>query len=197
LKAPLDGFVTSELARACIAIKEYLQNVTPMPAISSPITLGETTNIIQDQAGRDSVQANNKPEFWTLRIVTVTRFDPSSFVISDWHYIPDLVDTTTGNVNANIFGIAYTTKNIVMLAYELHEDHANNEDWDDEQLTDALRHTTLHEMGHVLGLDHVDNNAVDGKLMQPTVTPAEKLHSDFQKFSLEQIKTIQARTIPR
>jgi hypothetical protein len=196
LTPPIDSFVASELARACIAIKEYFPNVSEMPTISSPITEDETTNIIQDQAGRDSLQANNKPEFWTLRIVTVTRFADYSFKLTDWFYIPDIADDN-GNFNNNVLGIAYTTRNVVMLAYERHKDIADNEIWDDEQLTDALRQTTLHEIGHILGLGHVDNNAADGKIMRPTVTPADMLQKDFQKFSLEQIKTIQAQTIPR
>jgi hypothetical protein len=139
LKAPLDGLVEEELARACIVTKEFLPNNTAAPTVNSQITQAQTDLICSDNVGSGRDISGNSAEFWTIRIVTVPAYG-----------IP---------LHADALGAFTPNQNTIEICYDKIKDVVDN--WNtnndpDVDLMDNIRRTVLHEICHVLinGAEH-------------------------------------------
>ncbi|MDR2642426.1 MAG: hypothetical protein LBC74_06490, partial [Planctomycetaceae bacterium] len=192
LKAPLDGLVATELARACIVTREFTPNNTVAPNVGdNGVNKNEDDKLLgtdgTNQSGRD-LPANSK-DFWTVRIVTIPYYN-------------------YGEYNDD-YGAFTPTTNTIAICYEEISDDVmfyNASDKPDIDLNDSLRQNVLHEIGHVLltglGTDHTGD---DNNHTTPTVTDDVSIMTqgvgsgfninrtvgDYRKFLNTQIKDIQ------
>lgn len=132
LRAPLNGFVATELARACVETWEFYPNLTPGPPINVTINNAEASAALSK--GRD-ISGNNK-NFWTVRIVTMSKngtrggaFLPGTNGIAVYYAgMKDMVETW----NNPPFPLPPRPPA------------------DQVELIPSLRRNVLHEIGHVL-----------------------------------------------
>jgi hypothetical protein len=149
IKAPLDGLVENELARACVAVKEFTQEdftVLEVPAVAQDGDIDAILGISLDASGVPYVSgpgigreiAHSTPLFWTVRILTVPK-----------------------TMGGETFGAFVSPVNSIVLSYG--NINSKVETWNalhpDEStfLSYELERTVLHEICHVL-ID--DNNEV-------------------------------------
>jgi len=121
LTAPLDGFVATELARACVVTKVFAPNPNPGPAIGATITDAEELAALS--SGRDIT--GNAKDFWTVRILTTSK-------------------------NGSYAGGFFPGTNGISILYTIQNELKQSRGWTDEQLRNSFRQTVLHEIGHVL-----------------------------------------------
>ena len=172
---PVDGLVESELARACIKIREY-----PLTLNTTVRPIGcEYTNYDILNTARSIPQATNT--FWSILLVGAFRRhnnDGESAKILGAHY----------NNSTHVIGIYnWTITN-------------NIDSWNvsgegptvtDSQRIEVTRQVVLHEIGHALGLSHVNQNS---NLMKSEHNPSQRLEVQNRSFTNEQIRTIQSHS---
>ena len=185
-KTPIDGFVETQLARACIKIEEYLDNSYRGPMTSSPITIGDLVDIVVDEIGRELKKEWNSNDYWTIRIVTISAFSwdvaealsgiarPSD--VTPWDFVP---------ANGNFI----SGTNTILIAYA----YMNTRHQSSEDLQQAMRQTVLHELGHALGIISEGNDGV----MKSFLSVAEELQPQYQQFLDGDIVTIQEESKTR
>jgi len=179
----IGGFVKTQLERACIAIREYKPNNTPLLPKSTPILLGANPmELVHYEAltgyggvgpgiGRDSEFTTDA--YWTVRIAMASTVDAHDI----W---PDQYPTPN-----KIFpsGVYQPEKNTIVVFYE-----RLNSLYSGSNLSTAIEQTLLHEIGHILTLnDDNDPNTTEGVMKQW----ADPLQAKYQKFLPENIKRIQ------
>ena len=172
-KVPLDDFVATELAKACVVTKAFDPNPRPGIAFNKlGITTAEEMDALEefDSNGNEISGRDIKglcKEFWTVRIVTMPC-----------------------NVNMGFYGGFLPARNGISIFYMAVYIDKIEYDWDDDELADSLRRHVLHEIGHVLSIVGDDETATEGVMKSP-IDPEDTLKPQYQKFLLEDIWTIQ------
>jgi hypothetical protein len=173
LKAPLDGFVATELARACIATKEFTPNNTSAPNVGDDgVDQTEITSIYGNGAGSGRDISGNSADFWTIRIVT----------------IPYLKGETT------YAGGFYKTTNTIVICHQTINDAVtswNNANDPDVDLQESIRRNVLHEIGHVLLNGDDSDHTTDSSIMKTELDMDQRLSPNNRKFLVSQIKLLQ------
>ena len=128
----IGGVVTSELARACIDVKDYAyNNVTSISAseFSNVVSQSDVANI--GLPGRNSPQPTNN--FWTVQVIGAFRAKPAQTILG--HY---------GNNAILVYN--WTLENAVTEWNQTNNDNIGIDEF-------KLR-TVLHELGHAFSLEH-------------------------------------------
>ena len=169
----IDGFVKSELARACIDIKPYSPNTTTWASgpefLPDEWNKGPKTPKSIAAACRNSPQPSNT--FWTIHMI-------GAF----WQ---------EGNSS---YGVCYAGANTIFV---FNNSITNRVDaWNQANPTHPLypispdqakRRTSLHEIGHALGLDHAANGIM---LTGSTVGWETRMQPANLAFTEENISTV-------
>jgi hypothetical protein len=163
-KAPIDGLVASELARACIVAKEYEDNNTLAPDVGSDgVSETERTTINGSgvSSGRDI--SGNSNDFWTVRIVTIPYYNSQA----------------SYNL-AYSLGTFQPSRNTVTICYE--KISTDVESWNTAHnnmtvdFSTYLSSVVLHEIAHVLidGIEEPIEVNLDGTPVDNTVDLSTK-----------------------
>ena len=168
LLAPLDGFVATELALACVVTQEFTPNPNPGPTIKAEVNDAEERTAVQ--TGRDI--SGNCHEFWTVRILTASKNG-----------------TDYGGFSPGANGISITYAGIKGLVDAWNVANPN----DTADLTTIIRRTVLHEIGHLL-MDGVHPS--DG-VMRTGIGVGDRKNTQYQRFLKDDLKKIQLHSRAR
>ena len=139
----LGGFVASELARACVEIREFTPNLNQPDPGSNPMTVDDYIDIvgftgIASGDGRDAPVPSN--DFWTVRVVMTSKIFENAH-----NYFPNI------DPNKHLLGLYDPERNTIflfletILAYYPNMNHTVY-----SSIGIAVQKTLLHEIGHVL-----------------------------------------------
>jgi hypothetical protein len=174
LKAPLDGFVKSELARACIVTKEFTPNNTSAPNVGNDgVEETERTTINGSGTGSGRDISGNSKDFWTVRIVTIPYYNSQAT-----------------NDLENSYGAFQPGTNTITICYKkISTDVADwNTTHDQVDLQDIIRRTVLHEIGHVL---INGSHSTEQSIMKSDIGISERILPANRKFLDTQIQLLQ------
>ncbi|MDR2171056.1 MAG: hypothetical protein LBP59_13010 [Planctomycetaceae bacterium] len=149
-KAPINGFVKSELAKACIAVKEFTANNTNAPNIGNSISDEDALTLMggnpTQNSGRDI--GANTADYWATRVITSTSYRKSTGSFMTSPQAPDAIVL-----------IRYTT--IVSAVDTWNTRYGTN-----LTVNEVMRRTVLHELCHVLtnGTEHKVTYDTNGQI---------------------------------
>jgi hypothetical protein len=176
LNAPLDGFVATELARACIVTKEFTPNNATAPNVGND-GVDETERTLINGNGANSGRdiSGNSAEFWTVRIVTIPYYNnEAAFSLAN----------SSGTFQSNTITVCYQKLSNSVTTW-------NNTHDPDFDLQDGLRFIVLHEIGHVLLTEGEINHTTESSIMKSSFAIGDMLLPENRRFLLTQIQLIQ------
>ena len=186
----IDGFVKSELARACIDIKPYTPNTTTWVSGLEimPYAWNNGTSSIAN-ACRNSPQPTET--FWTVHMIGAFRGEPKPKAPTDPNPTipnPPPLGRHYGG-NNTIFVFNWQIENAV----DTWNQNNPNQQIPSNSLGDIKRRTSLHEIGHALGLK---DNVYGSGIMEQT-NMGNRLLTTYQEFKPEELRDIQAQSKPK
>ncbi len=173
----IDGVVTSELARACIDVREYdYNNVTSISAseFSNVVSPSDVANV--GLPGRNSPQPTNN--FWTVQVIGAFRAKLNKVIYG--HY---------GNNTIMVYN--WTLENAVTDWNEKHNDNIG--------VVESKQRTVLHELCHALWLVDIPEKDRKTPTINVGIMSYQDMGSRLQHTNIltEDLKTIQSHTLPR
>lgn len=169
-----DSFIVSELARACISIRDYSPNI-------SPTVVGtEFANSLLLCSERNSPLPTDS--FWTVLLTSAFRSSED---------IPPSTKKTLGVYYHNDKVIGIFNWRIELAVNNWNNDHPDQIIGENGKETFA-RIVTLHEIGHALGLSHED-----GTVMKAQLSPGYYNQNIYKAFSVNQLCEIQSHSKPQ
>ena len=176
--AAIGGFITTELARACVALRAYSNNVTYAPPIGNPMSKADF-DLLHDGVGSGSGRdiSGNSKDFWTIRIVMASQFDLS-------------LKFPNNPPNTFVYGGFESGTNTIDVFYETIKYYHQQAGLSMDTLGTSIQQTILHEIGHVL-MTGTDADHKNDRVMKTGISAVDKLKPQYQEFLLDDIKKIQ------